>query len=298
MLVVPVLLGTILLVYGLVFLTPGDPIRRLAGSKPLSESTYNEITHRYHLDQPFVVQYLYYLDGIVHGDLGATFTGRDVSDIIKERFPVTLKLTFGAFAIEVVMGLALALIAALRRRTLADTGILVYTLVMITIPVIVLGFILQYTFGVKLGWFPVAGIQDGWKSYVLPSLTLGLGSAAALGRLARSNILDNMAGEHIRAAVARGLPRRRVVGRHVMKNSLVPIVTILGLDLAYLMGGAVLTERIFNLPGLGNALFTGIATENGPLVVGLVTLSAIIFVFTILIVDLMCARIDPRISYE
>jgi oligopeptide transport system permease protein len=298
LLVVPVLLGTILLVYGLVFLTPGDPIRRLAGSKPLSESTYNEITHRYHLDQPFVVQYLYYLDGIVHGDLGATFTGRDVSDIIKERFPVTLKLTFGAFAIEVVMGLALALIAALRRRTLADTGILVYTLVMITIPVIVLGFILQYTFGVKLGWFPVAGIQDGWKSYVLPSLTLGLGSAAALGRLARSNILDNMAGEHIRAAVARGLPRRRVVGRHVMKNSLVPIVTILGLDLAYLMGGAVLTERIFNLPGLGNALFTGIATENGPLVVGLVTLSAIIFVFTILIVDLMCARIDPRISYE
>jgi oligopeptide transport system permease protein len=298
LLVVPVLLGTILLVYGLVFLTPGDPIRRLAGSKPLSESTYNEITHRYHLDQPFVVQYLYYLNGIVHGDLGATFTGRDVSDIIKERFPVTLKLTFGAFAIEVVMGLALALIAALRRRTLADTGILVYTLVMITIPVIVLGFILQYTFGVKLGWFPVAGIQDGWKSYVLPSLTLGLGSAAALGRLARSNILDNMAGEHIRAAVARGLPRRRVVGRHVMKNSLVPIVTILGLDLAYLMGGAVLTERIFNLPGLGNALFTGIATENGPLVVGLVTLSAIIFVFTILIVDLLCARIDPRISYE
>lgn len=298
MLVVPVLLGTILLVYGLVFLTPGDPIRRLAGTKPLSESTYNEITTRYHLDQPFVVQYLYYLNGIVHGDLGATFTGRDVSDIIKERFPVTLKLTLGAFTVEVVMGLALALIAALKRRSLSDTGILVYTLVMITIPVIVLGFILQYTFGVKLGWFPVAGIQDGWKSYVLPSLTLGLGSAAALGRLARSNILDNMAGEHIRAAVARGLPRRRVVGRHVMKNSLVPIITILGLDLAYLMGGAVLTERIFNLPGLGNALFTGIATENGPLVVGLVTLSAIIFVFTILIVDLMCARIDPRISYE
>ncbi len=298
MLVVPVLLGTILLVYGLVFLTPGDPIRRLAGTKPISESTYNEITHRYHLDQPFVVQYLYYLNGIVHGDLGATFTGRDVSDIIKERFPVTFKLTLGAFTVEVVMGLALALVAALKRRTLADTGILVYTLVMITIPVIVLGFILQYVFGVKLGWFPVAGIQDGWKSYVLPSLTLGLGAAAALGRLARSSILDNMAGEHIRAAVARGLPRRRVVGRHVMKNSLVPIVTILGLDLAYLMGGAVLTERIFNLPGLGNALFTGIATENGPLVVGLVTLSAIIFVFTILIVDLLCARIDPRISYE
>jgi ABC-type dipeptide/oligopeptide/nickel transport system permease component len=298
LLVVPVLLGTILLVYGLVFLSPGDPIRRLAGSKPLSESTYNEITARYHLDQPFLVQYYYYVNGIIHGDLGATFSGRDVSDIIKERFPVTFKLTLGAFTVEVVMGLALAMIAALKRRTLTDTGILVYTLVMITVPVIVLGFILQYTFGVKLGWFPVAGIRDGWKSYVLPSLTIGLGSAAALGRLARSNILDNMAGEHIRAAVARGLPRRRVVGRHVLKNSLVPIITILGLDLAYLMGGAVLTETIFNLPGLGFALVTAIRTENGPMVVGLVTLSAIIFVFTILIVDLMCARIDPRISYE
>ena len=298
LLVVPVLLGTILLVYGLVFLSPGDPIRRLAGSKPLSESTYNEITARYHLDQPFLVQYYYYVNGIIHGDLGATFSGRDVSDIIKERFPVTFKLTLGAFTVEVVMGLALAMISALKRRTLTDTGILVYTLVMITVPVIVLGFILQYTFGVKLGWFPVAGIRDGWKSYVLPSLTIGLGSAAALGRLARSNILDNMAGEHIRAAVARGLPRRRVVGRHVLKNSLVPIITILGLDLAYLMGGAVLTETIFNLPGLGFALVTAIRTENGPMVVGLVTLSAIIFVFTILIVDLMCARIDPRISYE
>ena len=298
LLVVPVLLGTILLVYGLVFLLPGDPISRLAGSKPISESTHDEITARYHLDQPFLVQYLYYVDGIIHGDLGATFSGRDVTDIIKERLPVTLKLTIGAFTVEVVLGLALAIAAAIKRRTLTDTSILVFTLIMITVPTIVLGFILQYVFGVKLGWFPVAGIRDGWRSYVLPSLTLGLGIAASLGRLARSNILDNMAGEHIRAAVARGLPRRRVVGRHVMKNSLVPIVTILGLDLAYLMGGAVITETIFNLPGLGFALVTGIRTENGPLVVGLVTLSAIIFVFTILIVDLMCARIDPRISYE
>lgn len=298
LLVIPVLLGTILLVFSLVFLLPGDPIRRLAGTKPVSQSTYNEITSRYHLDKPFVVQYLYYVDGLVHGDLGATFSGRDVSSIIKERFPVTLNLTLGAFAVEVLLGLALALIAATKRRTFFDTAILVYTLFMITVPVIVLAFVLQYVFGVKLKWFPVAGIREGWKSYVLPSLTLGLGSAAGLGRLARSNILDNMAGEHIRAAIARGLPRSRVIGRHVLKNSLVPIVTILGLDLAYLMGGAVITETIFNLPGLGNQLVVGIQTENGPIVVGLVTLSTVIFVFMILIVDLLCARIDPRISYE
>jgi ABC-type dipeptide/oligopeptide/nickel transport system permease component len=298
LLVVPVLLGTILIVFALVFLTPGDPVNRLAGNKPLAPSTYSEIRTRYHLDQPFVVQYLYYLDGLIHGDLGATFTGRDVSSIISERFPVTLKLTLGAFAIEVVFGLLLAVVAAVKRRTLLDSAILVFTLFMITVPILVLGFVLQYLFGVKLHWLPVAGIRDGAASYVLPSLTLGLGLAASLGRLARSNVLDNMQGEHIRAAIARGLPRRRVVGRHVLKNSLVPIVTILGLDFAYLMGGAVITETIFNLPGLGNALITGIKTQNGPMVVGLVTLSAIIFVFTNLFVDLLCARIDPRISYE
>jgi ABC-type dipeptide/oligopeptide/nickel transport system permease component len=298
LLVVPVLLGTILLVFALVFLTPGDPIARLAGNKPLAPSTYAEITARYHLNQPFVVQYLYYIDGLLHGDLGATFTGRDVTDIIKERLPVTLKLTAGSFAVEVVLGLLLALVAAVKRRTFIDSSILVFTLLMITVPVIVLGFMLQWLFGVKLGWLPVAGIRDGPASYVLPSLTLGLGLAASLGRLARSNVLDNMGGEHIRAAIARGLPRRRVVGRHVLKNSLVPIVTILGLDFAYLMGGAVITETIFNLPGLGYSLVQGIKTQNGPLVVGLVTLSAIIFVFTNLFVDLLCARIDPRISYE
>ena len=298
LLVVPVLLGTILLVFGLVFLTPGDPIARLAGNKPLAPSTYAEITNRYHLNQPFVVQYLYYLDGLAHGDLGATFTGRDVTDILKERLPVTLKLTAGSFFVEVVLGLLLAVVAAVKRRTFLDTSILVFTLIMITVPVIVLGFMLQWLFGVKLHWLPVAGIRDGALSYVLPSLTLGLGLAASLGRLARSNVLDNMGGEHIRAAIARGLPRRRVVGRHVLKNSLVPIVTILGLDLAYLMGGAVITETIFNLPGLGYSLVQGIKTQNGPLVVGLVTLSAIIFVFTNLFVDLLCARIDPRISYE
>jgi oligopeptide transport system permease protein len=298
LLVVPVLLGTILLVYGLVFLLPGDPIRRLAGSKPVSESTYQEITARYHLNDPFAIQYLYYLDDLIHGDLGATFTGRDVSEILVERFPVTAKLTLGSFAVEIVLGLALAIIAAVKRRSLIDSGILVFTLIMLTVPIIVLGFTLQWLFGVKLGWFPVAGIREGWMSYVLPSLTIGLGLAAGLGRLARSNVLDNMAGEHIRAAIARGLPRSRVIGRHVLRNSLVPIVTILGLDLAYLMGGAVITETIFNLPGLGFALVTGIRTENGPLVVGLVTLSAIIFVFTNLFVDLLCARIDPRISYE
>src|SRR4051812_48941467 len=171
------------------------------------------------------MQYFYYLDGLIHGDLGATFTGRDVSSIIGERFPVTLKLTLGAFAIEVVLGLLLAIVAAVKRRTLLDSAILVFTLLMITVPVIVLGFVLQYIFGVKLHWLPVAGIRDGPASYILPSLTLGLGLAASLGRLARSNVLDNMAGEDTPAAIARGRPRRRAVGRGVLKNFPGPVAS-------------------------------------------------------------------------
>ena len=298
MLVVPVLLGTILLVYGLVFLMPGDPIRRLAGSRPLPESTVQAIREAYHLNDPFIVQFGYYIEGLLHGDFGATFTDRDVSSIIAERFPVTLTLALGAFAIEVVLGLALAMISAVKQRSATDHVILGGTLVMLTVPVIVLGFVLQYVFGVKLHLLPVAGTRNGISSYILPWLTLGLGLAASLGRLARSSILDNMSGEHIRATIARGVPRRRVRLRHVLKNSLVPIITIMGLDLAYLMGGAVFTERVFNLNGLGGALLFGIQTENGPLVVGLVVLSTIVFIFMNLFVDLLCARIDPRISYE
>jgi ABC-type dipeptide/oligopeptide/nickel transport system permease component len=298
LLVIPVLLGVMLLVFGMVFLAPGDPIQRLAGNKPLAPSMVASIKASYHLDRPFFVQFFLYTKGVLVGNFGETFTGRSVSEIVRERFPVTLRLALGSFGVEVVVGLTLAIVAAVKRRTWIDSTILGATLVLLTIPILVLDFVFQYVFGIKLGWFPVAGNQAGWTSYVLPSIAIGIGSAAALGRLGRSNILDNMGAEHIRAANARGLPRRRVVGHHVLKNSLVPIVTIFGLDLAYLMGGAVITEAIFNLPGLGQALVVGIRTQNGPLVVGLVMLSSIFIVFSILIVDLLCARIDPRISYE
>jgi oligopeptide transport system permease protein len=293
----PVLIGTTLLIYAMAFALPGDPIRRLAGMHVISESTHREITQRYHLDDPFVVQYYEYLKGIAHGDLGETFTGQDVSSIVGERFPVTLKLTLGAFAVEIVLGLIAAFVAALRRATFIDSFVLVSTLVLITIPVFVLAFLAQLMIGVKLKWLPVAGVQHGWLGYVLPWLVLGVGSAAAVGRIARSNLLDNLNSEQIKAATARGLPRRRVLGAHVLKNALVPIVTILGLDLAALMGGAPVTETIFNLPGLGQMLILGVRTENGPIVVGLVTLAAMIFIFTNLFVDLLCAYIDPRIRY-
>jgi len=297
LIVVPVLLGTTFVIFAMVFALPGDPIRRLAGGHPISQSTYNEIRAHYHLDQPFLVQYWDYVKGLVHGDLGETFYGQSVSSIIAQRFPVTVRLTIGAFILEILLALLAAFVAALRRGKFADVFLLVSTLVLITVPTFVLGFLLQLTLGVKLHWFPVAGVQQGWTSYILPCVVLGAGSAAAVGRLARGNLLDNLHSEHITAATARGLPRRRVLGLHVLRNSLVPIVTLLGIDLAILMGGAPITETIFNLPGLGQQLVLGIQNDNGPVVVGLVTLAALVFIITNLLVDLLCAYLDPRIRY-
>ena len=297
LLVVPVLLGTTLLIYALVFALPGDPIRRLANGHPLAPSTYNAIRHHYHLDQGFWSQYWYYIKGLTHGDFGETFFGEPVGRIISSRLPVTLRLTIGAFIVEIVLGLLAAFTAALRRGKWIDNFILISTLVLITIPVFVLGFLAQLMFGVNLGWLPVAGVQHGWQGYIMPCFVLGIGSAASLGRLARSNILDNLSSEHIKAATARGIPRRRVLGLHVLRNAMVPIITILGLDLAVLMGGAPITETIFNLPGLGQALVMGIQNENGPVVVGLVTFAALIFIMTNLFVDLIVAYLDPRITY-
>ena len=297
LIVVPVLLGTTFLIFAMVFAMPGDPIRRLAGNHQISESTYREIREHYHLDDPLMVQYLEYVKGLTHGDLGETFYGENVSTIISERFPVTVRLTIGAFIVEILLGLVAAYVAALRRKTFIDSFVLVGTLVLITVPTFVLGFLLQLVFGVRLGWLPVAGIQAGWTSYILPCITLGAVSVGTLGRLARTSLLENINSEHVKAATARGVPRRRVLGLHVLRNSLVPVVTILGLDLAVLMGGAPITESIFNMPGLGQELVLGIQNENGPVVVGLVTLAALIFIFTNLIVDLICAYLDPRIRY-
>jgi oligopeptide transport system permease protein len=298
LLTIPVLFGVMLIVYGMVFLTPGDPIQRLAGNNPLAPSTVASIKASYHLDQPFMVQFFLYLKGVLQGDFGQTFTGRSVSDIVKERLPVTLRLALGTFTVEIVLGLTLALIAAVKRRTWVDRTILVTTLILWTIPVLVFAFVLQYVFGIKLRWFPVAGVQAGFTSYVLPCLTLGILYAASLARLGRSAILDNMTGEHIRAAVARGLPRRRVVGRHVLKNALVPIVTIFGLDLAYLMGGAVLTETIFNLTGIGRTVTESITARDYVVVQGMVIVIATIYVVVNLMVDVSYALLDPRIRLD
>jgi oligopeptide transport system permease protein len=295
---VPVFVGTTFLIFALVFAIPGDPIRALSGDRPMPEATVATLRAQYHLDDPLVVQYGEYMAGLARGDLGRDFNGRPVAEILAQRFPVTLRLTLVAFAFELVIGVAAGVLAALRRRSFVDTLVLVTTTLIISIPVFVLGFTLQLLLGVELGWFPIAGISAGWQSYLLPGFVLGATSLAYVARLTRTSLVENLRADYVRTAVAKGLPRRRVVGWHALRNSLIPVVTYLGTDVGALMGGAIVTEGIFNIPGVGQQVFQSIRSQEGPVVVGITTALVLVFVLSNLLVDLLYAVLDPRIRYE
>ena len=295
---IPVFLGTTFLIFALVFAIPGDPIRALSGDKPVSPSVYAEMQDRYNLDDPFLVQYGKYMAGLVQGDFGRDFRGREVSDIMSERFPVTVKLALMAFGIEIVIGILAGVLAGLRRGSFMDNLVLITTTLVVSIPVFVLGFTAQIMLGVKLGWFPIAGLSEGWKSYLLPGIVLAALSLAYVARLTRTSLVENLRSDYIRTAVAKGLPRKRVVGRHALRNSLIPVVTYLGIDLGSLMAGAIVTEGIFNIPGVGQQVFVSIRTQEGPVVIGIVTMLVLVFIISNLLVDVLYGVLDPRIRYE
>lgn len=292
-----VFLGVTMLIYGAVFLLPGDPIRALSPSRPLPPNVVAQLRHQFDLDAPVWRQYLNYIGHIFRGNLGTDFFGRPVLDLMKERWPVTLRLAGTAWLFEIVLGIGLGVIAALRRGKVADHLILGAGIAVISIPVFVLAFTAQLLLGVKAGLFPVAGVQDGWPmSYVLPGLILAAFGLASVSRLVRSTMSENLRADYVRTAHAKGLAPRQVVLRHVLRNSLIPVVTYLALDLGTLLGGTVIVEGIFNLPGVGQLLFTGIQQQNGPIVVAVSTVLVLVFVFLNLLVDLLYAVLDPRIT--
>jgi peptide/nickel transport system permease protein/oligopeptide transport system permease protein len=296
--IVPVFVGTTFIIFALVFAIPGDPIRALAGERPLAESTYQELRDRYNLDDPLLVQYGKYMAGLAQGDFGSDFRGREVTDIMSERFPVTIRLTLFAFAFELVLGLLAGVLAGLRRASFVDNLVLVTTVAVVSIPVFVLGFTAQILFGVKLGWLPIAGLYQGWTSYLLPGMVLGALSLAYVARLTRTSLVENLRADYVRTATAKGMPRSRVVGRHALRNSLIPVITFLGVDLGALMGGAIVTEGIFNIPGVGQQVFLSIQQQESTVVVGIVTALVLVFILANLLVDVLYAVLDPRIRYD
>ncbi|HVM28106.1 MAG TPA: ABC transporter permease [Mycobacteriales bacterium] len=298
LLAIPVLLGASFIVFALVYALPGDPIRALSGDRPLSPAVQAELRDRYNLDDPLVVQYGKYVGNLVQGDLGIDFRGRPVSDTIGQRLPVTTKLAATALVIEAVAGLAAGVLAGIRRNGYLDNLVLVSTTMLVAIPVLVIGFTVQYYVGVRLGWFPISGITAGWQSYVLPGFVLAAGSLAYVARLMRTSLVESMRNDYVRTARAKGLPERTVIGKHAVRNSLIPVVTFLGADFGTLMSGAIITEGIFNLPGLGGAVFTAVRQQEGALVVGITTFFVFVYIFFNLLVDVLYAALDPRIRYE
>ena len=295
---IPVFIGATLLIYGMVFLVPGDPVAALGGDKPLTPAVINQIRSQYHLDEPFLVQYLLYLKGIFTFDFGTTFSGRAVADVMADALPITFQLSIMALVVETVFGIGFGVLAGLRRGGWFDSTVLVVSLIIIAVPIFVIGFLAQFLFGIKLGVLPATvGGSPTFEKLLMPAVVLGLVSFAYVLRLTRTQVAENLTADHVRTATAKGLSRPRVVTVHVLRNSLIPVVTFIGADLASLMGGAVVTEGIFNIPGVGGTVYRAVTIGEAPTVVSLVTLLVIIYMVANLVVDLLYAALDPRIRY-
>jgi oligopeptide transport system permease protein len=295
---IPVFLGATLILFILLKLRPGDPILNLAGNKPVSQEVRDALAAQYHLDDPLFVQWFQFVKSAITFDFGETFAGQPVFDLIKETFPVTVTLAVMALSIDAILGITLGTIAGLRRNGWFDSSMLVISLAMLAIPIFVLGFVMQLIFGVKLGWTsPTVGSDWTIGDLILPAIVLAIANFAYTIRLTRTSVAENLSADHVRTARAKGLSERMVVRRHVLRNSLVPVVTYIGINLGSLMAGAIITETIFNIPGVGNAAYTAIFKGETSTVVAIVTFMVMVYVLMSLLVDLVYAVLDPRIRY-
>jgi oligopeptide transport system permease protein len=294
---IPVIIGVTFIIYAAVF-SLGDPTVGRCGERACPPGYIEAFRAEYNLDKPLIVQYLLYMGNLIQGDLGTNFFGNEVSEELLERFPTTLKLGFMALIIETVIGITAGVLAGIRRGKFIDNLVTVSTLFLISIPLFVIGSLAQLIFGVRLGWFPVTATQGTWYQLIMPAFVLASASLAYIARLMRANLAENLRADYVRTAKAKGLTNRRTVGVHTLRNSLIPVVTYIGIDIGTLMGGAVVTERIFNINGVGNFLFRSIGQKDGTSVVGTITVLVLIYLIMNLVVDVLYGTLDPRISHD
>jgi ABC-type dipeptide/oligopeptide/nickel transport system permease component len=298
--VIPVLIGTTLLIFILTHVIPGDPVKMLAGEKSLSLQAYKNIKHRLWLDRPLHIQYLHYVDRLLHGDFGDSFRyKRPVADMLKEKYPNSVKLAFAAILVEIVIGILAGVVSAVKRYSFLDVLITLSTSIVVCVPVFWLGMMLQILFGLKIKILPISGMGDGsLKYYILPSIVLASVSTAYVARMMRATLLEVMRQDYIRTALAKGLSPVVVTFKHAMKNALIPVVTLIGLDLGTLMGGAIMTEIVFQWDGIGKQVYHAILARDNPVILGSVLILVFIFILVNLLVDISYAFFDPRIRYE
>lgn len=295
---IPVFLGSTFLIYSMVFLLPGDPILAMFGDKTPTPEQYAALQAKFNLDQPFFTRYLLYLGDLLQGDLGTTFRGQSVNEILMRTFPNTLRLALLAILIQLIFGVTVGLIAGLRKNSVFDHTSLIVSLLLISMPVFVLAFVAQYVFGLQLGWFrATVGPGAPWQDLILPALVLAALNFAFVVRLTRASVIETRQNDFVRMAFGKGLPTRRVIPVHVLRNSMIPVTTNLAADFGILIVGATVTEGIFNVPGVGAELFGAINRHDGPEIVSIVTVLVVIYVLVNLFIDLLYGVLDPRIRY-
>jgi peptide/nickel transport system permease protein len=294
---IPVVLGVTLAVFSMLYLIPGDPVKMMLSEFVTNPDQIAKMRAQLHLDEPFAKQYGRFLVGAVHGDLGQSIRDRRpvVTEIV-EVFPSTAGLALSALALSAPLGVILGLVAAVRQNSWWDVGSMLIALLGVSFPSFWIGLLLIFVFSLHLGWLPAAGGGD-LAHLVMPALALGLGAAAIIARLTRSSMLDVLRTEYMTTARAKGLAGRVVLLRHGLKNALIPIVTIFGLQFGNLLAGAVIIETVFGRPGVGRLLVGAILNKDFPLVQGVVLFIALVYVFINLIVDMIYAAVDPRVRY-
>jgi peptide/nickel transport system permease protein len=289
-----VLLGTSIITFTIAFVIPADPAVAMAGAKA-DPQTLAAIRHQLGLDQPLHLQYIRYLDRALHGDLGRSYIRREsVTGLILSRFPATAILAVCAMALSLALGIPMGMVAAAWRARAPDNALLILSLALLSIPVFWLGTMLLIAGGLYLRSFPLGGFS-GARSLILPTLTLGLGAAGYYSRILHTNLVEALEQDYIRTARGKGLSAAQALVRHAMANAMLPLVTLAGLDLAGLLSGVVLTETVFNWPGIGRLAYEAVFNLDIPLIMGTVLFAAFLVVAANLVVDLLYAWLDPRI---
>ncbi|WP_075619481.1 nickel ABC transporter permease [Paenisporosarcina indica] len=298
------LLGISFLVFSSMFIAPGDPAT-MVGGPTATESDLVAIRDNLGLNDPFLVQYGRYLGNAVQGDFGYSYQSKQsVSEAIAVRFPNTLKLAIASMIVAIIIGIIAGLISALKHNSWLDVTSTTVALAGISIPNFWLGAILILVFSVNLQWLPVAGLSDpfytweGIKQLILPAITLGTGSAAMIARMTRSSILEVVKADYVRTARAKGVKEKNVIWIHTLKNAMIPVITVIGLNFGALLGGTIITEKVFAINGVGRLMIDAIAMRDFPMVQASVLLVATLFVVVNLIVDIVYTMIDPRINYS
>ena len=297
LLLIPVLLGVSLLVFAIMSLTPGDPAQLILGENAPREAVL-KLREEMGLNDPFFIQYLRFVKNAILGDFGRSYTtGREVFGEIFARFPNTFILAILEIIISVCIGIPIGIISATRQYSFLDSFSMIIALLGVSMPVFWLGLMLILMFSVKLGWLPSGGF-DGFKSIILPAVTLGVGSAAIITRMTRSSMLEVIRQDYIRTARAKGVAEKVVINKHALKNALIPIITVVGLQFGNLLGGAVLTESVYSWPGVGRLMVDAIRQKDTPTVLAAVVFLAAAFSVVNLLVDILYAYVDPRIKSQ